>query len=109
MQNYVARIVNGSGFDTLGQPLIKMLGWKTKDELIASDSNVIVFKSFTRRLNELCAFFSHKRSSYALGILRLHQLNSSSSGARPYGLGDHGTPLLSISSTVNHFAAPVYL
>ena len=32
---------------------------------------------------------------------------SSSSGAMPYGLGDHGPPLLSILATVNHFAAPV--
>ena len=33
--------------------------------------------------------------------------HSSSSGAMPYGLGDHGPPFLSISATVNYFAAPV--
>ena len=33
--------------------------------------------------------------------------SSSSSGAMPYGLGDHGPPFLSISATVNYFAAPV--
>ena len=40
-----ARIVTGSSFDNPGQPLIKLLGWKTIDDLIASESNVMVFKS----------------------------------------------------------------
>ena len=45
LQNRAARIVTGSSFDTPGQPLIKRLGWKTIDELIASESNILVFKS----------------------------------------------------------------
>ena len=45
LQNRAARIVTGSSFDTPGQPLIKRLGWKTIDELIASESNIMVFKS----------------------------------------------------------------
>ena len=45
LQDRTARIVTGSSFDTPGQPLIKRLGWKTIDELIATESNVMVFKS----------------------------------------------------------------
>ena len=45
LQNRAARIVTGSSFDSPGRPLIKKLGWKTIDELIASESNVMVFKS----------------------------------------------------------------
>ena len=43
LQNRAARIV--SSFDTPGQPLIKRLGWKTTDELVASESYVMFFIS----------------------------------------------------------------
>ena len=45
LQNCAARIVTGSSFDSQGRHLIKKLGWKTIDELIASESNIMVFKS----------------------------------------------------------------
>ena len=45
LQNRVACIVTGSSFDAPGLPLIKNLGWKTIDELIGSESNIMVFKS----------------------------------------------------------------
>ena len=45
LQNRAARIVTGSSFDAPGRPLIKKLGWKTIEELIASESNIMVFKS----------------------------------------------------------------
>ena len=44
-QNHAARIVTSSNFGAPGRPLIKKLGWKTIDELIASESNIMVFKS----------------------------------------------------------------
>ena len=45
LQNRAAGIVTGSSFDAPGRPLIKKLGWKTIEELIASESNIMVFKS----------------------------------------------------------------
>ena len=45
LQNSAARIVTGSSFDAPGMPLIKKLDWKTIDELIATESNIMVFKS----------------------------------------------------------------
>ena len=45
LQNRAARIVTGSSFDTLCQPLSKELGWKTIDQLINSETNIIVYKS----------------------------------------------------------------
>ena len=43
LQNRAARIVTGSSFDSPGRPLIKKFGWKTLDELIASESNIMFF------------------------------------------------------------------
>ena len=45
LQNRAARIITGSRFDAPGLPLVKRLGWKTIDELISSESNIMVFKS----------------------------------------------------------------
>ena len=45
LRNRAARIVTGSSFDTPCQPLIKELGWKTIDQLITSETNIMVFKS----------------------------------------------------------------
>ena len=46
LQSRAARIVTASSFNPApGLPLINKLGWKTIDELIASDSNIMVFKS----------------------------------------------------------------
>ena len=45
LQNRAAQIVAGSSFDTPCQPLIKELGWKTIDQLITSETNIIVCKS----------------------------------------------------------------
>ena len=42
LQNRTACIVSGSGFDTPG---LKRRGWKAIDEVTASESNVMVFKS----------------------------------------------------------------
>ena len=53
LQNRAARIVTGSSFDAPGRPLIKRLGWKTIDVLIASESNIMVFKS----LHELAPWY----------------------------------------------------
>ena len=45
LQNRAARIVTGSRFDKPGMPLVIRLGCKTIDELISSESNIMVFKS----------------------------------------------------------------
>ena len=45
LQNRAARIITGSRFDAPGLPLAKRLGWKKIDELISSESNIMVFKS----------------------------------------------------------------
>ena len=45
LQNRAARIITGSRFDSPGLPLVKRLGWKTIDELINSESNIMVFIS----------------------------------------------------------------
>ena len=45
LQNRAARIITGSRYDAPGLPLVKRLGWKTIDELISSESNIMVFKS----------------------------------------------------------------
>ena len=44
--NRPARIVTGSSFDTPCQPIIKELGWTTIDQLITSETNIMVYKSF---------------------------------------------------------------
>ena len=38
-------IITGSRYDAPGLPLVKRLGWKTIDELISSESNIMFFKS----------------------------------------------------------------
>ena len=45
LQNRAARIITGSRFEAPGLQLVKRLGWKTIDELISSESNIMVFKS----------------------------------------------------------------
>ena len=45
LQNRAARVITGSRFDAPGLPLVKRLGWKTIDELISSESNIMVFKT----------------------------------------------------------------
>ena len=45
LQNRAARTVTGSSFDTPCQPLIKKLGWKTIDQLITSETYIMVYKS----------------------------------------------------------------
>ena len=37
--------ITGSRYDAPGLPLVKRLGWKSIDELISSESNIMVFKS----------------------------------------------------------------
>ena len=49
LQNRTARIITNSSFDTPFRPLIDSLGWKTIDELVSSESKIMVFKS----LNEM--------------------------------------------------------
>ena len=45
LQNPVAHTVTVSKFDSPGLLLVKRFGWKSIDELIPSESNIMVFKS----------------------------------------------------------------
>ena len=45
LQNRAARIITNSSFDAPGIPLVRRLGWKTIEELIAHESELMVFKS----------------------------------------------------------------
>ena len=61
LQNYDARIVTNCSYDTPSKKLLEERGWKTIDELIKIESEIMVYKS----LNELaplylCDFFPKK-------------------------------------------------
>ena len=45
LQNRAARIITNSSFDAPGIPLVRRLGWKTIEEPIAHESELMVFKS----------------------------------------------------------------
>ena len=59
MQNRAARIVTGPSFDTPGLPLIKKLGWRTIEDTIINESNVMVFKSLHELVPQyMCNLFT---------------------------------------------------
>ena len=69
LQNRAARIITNSSFDTPSRPLIDKLGWKTIEELVASESKTMVFKSLHELAPQyLCDLFSRNSqcSSYVL-------------------------------------------
>ena len=45
LQNRAARILKNSSFDAPGIPLVRRLGWKTTEEPIAHESELMVLKS----------------------------------------------------------------
>ena len=69
LQNRAARIITNSSFDTPSRPLIDKLGWKTIEQLVASESKTMVFKSLHELAPQyLCDLFTRnsKCSSYVL-------------------------------------------
>ena len=83
LQSRAARIVTGSSLDTPFQPLIKELGWKTIDQLITSETKIMVFKSLYELAPQyMCNLFtraSQLTSRYlrnTLTDLRLPKKNS---------------------------------
>ena len=83
LQNRAARIVSGSSFDAPSQPLIKELGWRTIGELIASESNIMVFKSIHGLAPQyMCDLFTEKSKLNSRNLrntstdLRLQKKNS---------------------------------
>ena len=42
--NRAAKIITDNIFDTPSRPLIAELGWKTTEEVIGNESNIIVFR-----------------------------------------------------------------
>ena len=83
LQNRAARIVTGSSFDAPVMPLIKKLGWKTIDELIAMESNIMVFKSLHELAPQyMCNLFTKTSQLTSMNLrntatdLRLPKKNS---------------------------------
>ena len=69
LQNRAARIVTKSSLDTPSRPPIDKLGWKTIEQLVASESKTMVFKSLHQLAPQyLCDLFTRnsKCSSYVL-------------------------------------------
>ena len=50
LQNRAARLITGSRFDDPAVPLIKGSGWQTIEEMIRSETNIIVFKALNDRV-----------------------------------------------------------
>ena len=46
LQNRAARLITGSNYDTPSRPLINYLSWKTIEDLIQHESQIMVFKSW---------------------------------------------------------------
>ena len=69
LQNRAARSITNSSFDTPSRPLIDKLDWKTIEQLVASESKTMVFKSLHELAPQyLCDLFTRnsKCSSYVL-------------------------------------------
>ena len=64
LQNKAARLITSSRFDDPSVPLIKGLGWQTIEEMISSETNIMVFKALNDRapqyLTELFSRNSHR-------------------------------------------------
>ena len=45
LQNRAAKIVTGSNYDAPNKPLIETLGWKTIEQLIQNETQIMAFKS----------------------------------------------------------------
>ena len=45
LQNHAARIITNSSYDTPSTKLLEELGWKTIDEVIKIESEIMVYKS----------------------------------------------------------------
>ena len=63
LQNRDARIVTDSSFDTPCQPLIKELGWKTIDQLITSETNIIFTNPSMKQPLNICVICSPEHPS----------------------------------------------
>ena len=97
LQNRATRIVTGSGFDTPSQPLIKELGWKTVDQLITSETNIMVYKSLHELAHKcMCNLFTRASHVTSKGLrntatdLRLSKKNSKT-GQKCFSFGDAKT------------------
>ena len=70
LQNRAARIITDSSFDTPSRPPIDQLGWKTIEQLIASESKIMVFKSLHELAPQyLCDLFT-RNSKCSSCVLR---------------------------------------
>ena len=70
LQNRAARIITNSSFDTPSRPLIDKLGWKTIEQLVASESKTMVFKSLHELAPQyLCDLFT-QNSKCSSNVLR---------------------------------------
>ena len=59
LQNRAARIITNRSFDTSSRPFIDQLGWETIEQLVASESKTMVFKSLHELAPQyLCDLFT---------------------------------------------------
>ena len=64
LQNRAARIITGSRFDDSAMPLDKGLGWQAIEEMISSETNIMVFKALNGRAPQyLTELFSRNSQS----------------------------------------------
>ena len=64
LQNSAARLITGSGFDDPAASLIKDLDWQTIEEMISSETNIMVFKALNDRAPQyLTELFSRNSQS----------------------------------------------
>ena len=65
LQSRAVRMITNSSIDGPSRPLIKVLGWKTVDELISGDSKAVVCKLDPQYL---CDFFTRNSSDSSNSI-----------------------------------------
>ena len=70
LQNRAARLITGSSFTTSALPLIEDLGWKTIEELISYETQILVFKALNGLAPQYLAELFSRNSQGSLHTLR---------------------------------------
>ena len=77
LHNRAARLITSSRFDDPSVPLIKGLGWQTIEEMISSETNIMVFNALNDRAQQyLTELFSRNSQS------SVHNLRNTSNGLK---------------------------
>ena len=70
LQNRAARLITGSSFTTSALPLIEDLGWKTIEELISYETQILVFKALNGLAPQYLTELFSRNSQGSLHTLR---------------------------------------